>query len=494
MNTNPIFRHMAGRQKDRRWPLWIWFLGVMVLSVVMLMWVHIVDYDSDVLRTVATVLCLPTILMMMLISTVVVTVITREKNADAYELLYMTNIPTWKVVWGYFGAMIVRLRMWGILFVWSLSTILIMIAYNNAIESGGFYFRVNRILPPLKETLNFFLVYPLFAVGIFMLGMSGSVFEAMRQRPRRLSAGGFVAPVFSLAVFGGILGAMLMGFLSLIDHVGWLLIVLGLIVVFNLIIIFLAKRWRIYWRYGLDRFLGNLAAWIILWFAIFVYAAYVGHSDGHFLMEGYSVVLGLWVGQMLLMSNAIEIKTIGKIMQHFAVFLGIVFLILNGFRDVQPLEVYFMLTVISVVFVVLHYSSAAIYLRKNDENPFTLPRYIPAFGMTAALFLFGWPIRATLSTQFDALPHYVILNALLVIALLGRLVVKWGKYTAIEALAGLLTQVLLWIMILIGLMNDIAAVQFGLSYVVWVIIAALYSMTVRNLRLAQRFTWKFRTA
>lgn len=216
---NPIFKRLSNlRPTDRAPRAPMVAMSLLGVSVGGLLLVALLDYPKTLIDALALTLPLGAGMLMLMLITVLLGILRREVVAQSFDLLFLTNIRTSRFVWGTLMGLLWRIRLWGMLYVWTTMmaglTVSAWLYDRSAPESGfrlaalSFPFHV-----PRPETS---LVYAT-AWGIFglcsLIAILGQVAAAGFQRRVQLQS--LAHAVATLITIHVVLGPMLVVVLAL---------------------------------------------------------------------------------------------------------------------------------------------------------------------------------------------------------------------------------------------------------------------------------------
>lgn len=495
-DTNPIFRRLTWRERERKTPiLRFTVLTLAVLTVVGLMWLHILGYPERFFGIIPALMCMAGLFLVTIIVSVTTAVVKRETRAQSYQLLYMTNLSSLRMVWGTFQGMVVRLRLWLALLVWAGSVALTVVTVDAAAEQqrDGFAFPplAPRQLPPPGDVA----FYALVSVAVLTLVALFVVSFAVRNGFRHVDMawGTLQASSISsvLVIVAGTISALLM--VSLTSPLWFVLVGLGLAAIV-LAGAALAAHWEITRLYALEAMTAAMLFFLMLWGVLTVLIAVgVQNSSGRFflflLFYGFSVqLLAGWLRMLRAHAIAMVLSV------HNVTHVTLIFVTTIPTAPVVATREMVLLPQVTALGLGVWALFAALTVIGVLVRQFGLValRIMWVHLLTYSLVqLVLWVVVMELVVH---LQYWVLFYLLLLPLLVGyglTVYLQRTRHEAIVALVLLLLNLLLLPLPLVANNRDPDLFgNFLYSFILWTLLSFLYTLVLHNMRRALPDVWK----
>lgn len=273
---NPIFRRIVSRATPHAPdPLFWTVLTLGVVTVVATIWIAIADYPRPVLEVMPYFFSFAASIIALMLLTTFFGVIRREVSNDAHEMLFLTNIPRERVVWGYALGLLWRWRHWFVVYGWLVGMAgwqVSLALYDQYYGVSSYAYLPNRpvTVPPLLTTLSYGAIWGLFgAASIMGLVGIGTMTGFRNDEPvRRILGTGF-----SLVAITGMNGLLVLLGMAM---GGGGVIQMGVVVLAALAVLQigmrLARRWqydpRLVWHVYPDVVSRSVFGWMFIGLAL----------------------------------------------------------------------------------------------------------------------------------------------------------------------------------------------------------------------------------
>ena len=487
-SNNPWLKMML--RNDRSWHLFWWVLaGLGVLTVVLLVWLHMLDYPFGFFETVPGLLCIPVLILAMMMLSVTGAVVKRETRSEAYQLVYLTNFPAIKVVWALMFAMVIRLRVWVALFVWAGAVGMTTLSVNLAAERlyVNRFYSVNPIdylLPSNDRIIIFAVMWLLAAVSLVFMLMSSAIRNGLRGVDPLWGALRSVVTAMIIALLG--YGLMLVPLVSISDT-RWFGIITLILLVMVLYTGFVARNWGMLPRFGLDVLASDLFGLMMVW--LLLYLVGIGITDNN--IDPYYTFVTLYVLLIFLTISwlrMMEQQVIAGMILLYSLEM-IVLLLFLGLTDVRNL---LEILLINVGVWVIHGVMLGLAVLTGTYGRHSMPLLGRAALISVGLQAMVWVVFMEALPRLDKMAFFGLVYTVIIVSVFFSLVYQRCQYGGLRALMLLMLHLLLPIGYLLGETNLDALGDAIYATMVWAAILAIYTIILRNIYNSVANVWNLR--